>query len=237
MAIYYVNGKEIDIPTHKKPFGFGSEGNLYLIGDKLYKIYNSESLNEGFGNKQTFHQSLLGLNDKYKSFVLPETLIFDEQGQYVGYVAPLVDNQKNSNGVTGLEWDKFISNLRNLEIETDMLGQDRFLLIDLAYHNSIFNRTNEKLYMVDPGRYRHYSYFTITDYKSRNNVILTDYFKNMLRIDLNYFKLMHKNKIYSLVNTISNEVALGSYSYYFEKQKDNYESIHEFLQVKARFTK
>lgn len=35
MAIYYINGEKINIPTHKKTFGQGSEGCLYLVEDKL----------------------------------------------------------------------------------------------------------------------------------------------------------------------------------------------------------
>lgn len=237
MAIYYVNGEKIDIPTNKKPFGYGSEGKLYLVGDKLYKIYNPEALNEGFGNKHIYHSSLLSLNDQFKNFVLPQDLIFNQDGNYVGYVTDLVDGKKNKEGVTGLDWERFISNIRNLEIEVDMLSENRFLLIDLAFHNSIFNKDNGILYMVDPGRYRHYNYFSISDYKSRNNIILTDYFKHMLRMDINYFKIMHKNKMYPLVNAICNEIGTGSYSDYFEEKKDKYDSVHEFLQVKSRFVK
>lgn len=237
MAIYYINGEKVNIPTNKKPFGYGSEGKLYLIGDKLYKIYNPEALNEGFGNKKIYHQSLLGLSREFESFVLPEDLIFDEDGNYVGYVTKLVGEKKNKEGITRLDWNDFISNIKNLEIETAMLSENRFLLIDLAFHNSIFNQEEGKLYMVDPGRYRHYNYFSVSDYKSRNNIILTDYFKHMLRMDINYFKIMHKNKMYPLVNVISNEIGTGSYSDYFEEKKGKYDSVHEFLQVKSRFVK
>ena len=178
---------------------------MYLINDKLYKIYNPEALNEGFGNKKNFHQSLLGMSDSFHSFILPEDLIFDENGEYVGYVTKLVDKNKNKEGITGLDWDNFISNIRNLEIETEMLSEERFLLIDVAFHNAIFNRETGNLYMIDPGRYRHYNYFSLADYKKRNK--------------------------------ISNEIDTSNYSDYFESNKDKYDSVHEFLQVKSRFVK
>lgn len=237
MAIYYINEDKINIPTHKKPFGYGSEGKLYLIDDKLYKIYNPEAINEGFGNKYIYHSSLLGLNEQFKSFVLPQNLIFDENNNYVGYVTELIDRKKNREGVTGLDWEHFLSNIRNLEIEADMLSENRFLLVDLAFHNSIFNKEDSKLYMVDPGRYCHYKYFLINDYKRRNNLILTDYFKHMLKMDIHHFKLMHKNKMTPLVNAISNEIGTGRYSDYFEQYKDKCESVHEFLKIKSRFVK
>ena len=83
MAKYYVQGKEVIINTNKKEFASGSEGKLYIVDDKVYKIYHQSALNEGFGNKKTYHQSLLGLSEFYDHYVLPTDLIFDEEGNYV----------------------------------------------------------------------------------------------------------------------------------------------------------
>lgn len=71
MGKYYIQGKEIVINTNKKEFSSGSEGKLYVIGNKVYKIYHTVALNEGFGNKKIYHQSLLGLNKMFKHYVLP----------------------------------------------------------------------------------------------------------------------------------------------------------------------
>lgn len=237
MAQYYVQGETIKIDTNKKDFASGSEGRLFLIKGKLYKIYHPTALNEGFGNKKNYHQSLLGLSEKFQHFILPQDLIFDMDGNYAGYVTELVDKKKKKDGVTELEWDKFISNIKNIEIETNMLSQNRFLLVDLGYHNSIYSKEQEKLCMIDPGRYHHYSYFTLSDYKRQNKIILTDYFKQMLKMDIYYFKLMNKTKIFSLVNTMSEEIGDRNYSDYFEEQSEKYDSVHEFFKSKGRFVK
>lgn len=38
MAIYYIDNRIINIYWYHKPFTQGSEGRLYLIDNKLYKI-------------------------------------------------------------------------------------------------------------------------------------------------------------------------------------------------------
>ena len=114
MAIYYVDGTKINIPIHQKPFGQGSEGSLYLLNHKLYKIYYPKTLNEGFGNKKTYHQSLLEVKHLFKKFILPESLIFDADGNYAGYVTELVGDEKTKKeGITNESWDKLITNLKD----------------------------------------------------------------------------------------------------------------------------
>lgn len=236
MAIYYVNGEKIKIPTDKKPFGQGSEGSLYLIKDKLYKIYDSFTLNEGFGNKKIYHQSLLELNGMFEKFILPDALIFDENGTYCGYVTPLVGNKsKNKDGVTILDWDNFIGNLRDIENEIDLLSENRFLTVDVGYHNSIFSKENGNLYMIDPGRYHHQSYFTICDYKRKNKLILEDYFTRMLEREILSFKLVTSKKVKPLISMIKDEKNDISYSEYFESVKEKESSVHEFFKVKGRY--
>lgn len=237
MSKFYVQGKEIIINTNKKEFAGGSEGKLYLAGDKIYKIYHKNALNEGFGNKKIYHQSLLGLSDLYNHYVLPTDLIFDEEGNYVGYVTPLINKKKQKEGVTNLDWDNFITNITEIEKETDMLSESRFLLVDLGFHNSLFNPDDKKLYLVDPGRYHHQSLFTISDYKRRNKMMLSDYFKHMLEREIFYFKLVDKNKVTQLTNEIVTELDGRRYSEFFEEKEKSYDTLHEFIKTKAKFLK
>lgn len=235
MAIYYVNGGKINIPTHKRPFGKGSEGNLYLVNDKLYKIYNTDALNEGFGNKKIYHQSLLGLNEQFKKFILPESLIFDVNGNYVGYVTPLVgDKRKKKEGITSSSFDNFITNLKDIENEINLLSENRFLAIDVGYHNSIYSENDSNLYMIDPGRYHHQSFFSISDYTRRNKLMLDDYFLNMLEKEIIHFKLVPNRMAILLARMIAEERKDYKYSEYFEDIAEKEESIHEFLIKKGK---
>lgn len=236
MAKYYVDGKLVEIPIQKKAFGEGSEGKLYLLGGKLYKIYNPEALNDGLGNKRFYHQALLEVKDLFNTYVLPESLIFEEKGSYVGYMTEKVgEKKKQKEGITEETWPYFIENLEELEKETDLLSENRFLAIDMGFHNSIFSKENHKLYIVDPGRYHHQSYFTIGDYYRRNHLILNDYFFHMLEREIIYFKLMPYRKSTILVKKIEQEKGERSYSKYFEQVSQEYDSIHEFFKEKGKY--
>ena len=234
MAIYYVNGEKINIPTNKKPFGQGSEGSLYLVGDRLYKIYNHYALNEGFGNKKVYHQSLLQAKDLFKKFILPESLIFDIDGNYVGYVTPLIgDKSKKKEGITSGSWDNFITNLKDFENEIKILSENRFLAVDIGFHNSIYSTKDGNLYMIDPGRYHHQSFFAIGDYSRRNNLMLEDYFFHMLEREIIFFKLVPNNKGNLLARKLKEEKGELSYSEYFEEISETEENIHDFLKKKS----
>jgi len=236
MAIYYVNGEKINIPASKKPFGKGSEGCLYLINDKLYKIYYPSSLNEGFGNKRVYHQSLLAVKDKFNKFILPEDLIFDENGNYVGYTTILVgDKSKKREGITSGTWDNLVTNLKDFENEIKLLSENRFLTVDLGFHNSVFSKEDGNLYMIDPGRYHHESLFTVHDYHKRNKLMLENYFFHMLEREIIHFKLVPGKKAMLLAKKIQEEKLDRSYSEYFEEISQKEESIHEFIKKKGRF--
>ena len=237
MASLYTEGKEIVINMSKKPFAAGSEGQLYIVDGKVYKIYFSNALNEGFGDKKRYHQALLQVKDLVNHFVLPESLLFDDDGRYVGYVTDLVDRSRQKEGATSLAWDSFVSNIKNLEIETNILSDNRFLLVDLGFHNSLFSQKDGKLYMTDPGRYHRKSLFTVSDYKRRNQLMLTDYFRHMLERDIIYFKLVNKSKTNVLVSSIVQEIGDRRYSDYFENVSSDFESVHEFLSTKGKFIK
>lgn len=238
MAIYYVNGEKINIPTHNKPFGLGSEGCLYLIDNKLYKIYHPNSLNEGFGNKKFYHQSLLTVKDQFKKFILPEDLIFDAFGNYVGYTTPLVGGKnKKREGITSGSWDNLVTNLKDFEKEIKLLSENRFLAVDIGFHNSVFSKEDSSLYMIDPGRYHHESLFTIPDYHKRNKLMLENYFFHMLEREMIYFKLIPIKKVPLLAKNMQEEKLSKSYSEYFEEISQKEDSIHEFIKKKGRFLK
>lgn len=235
MAIYYVDGKKINIPTHRKPFGQGSEGCLYKIGNKLYKIYNTGALNEGFGNKRNYHQSLLEVKGVFKKFILPESLIFSEDGNYAGYVTELVgDNAKKKEGITNESWDKFIRNIKDFEQEIDLLSEYRFLTVDIGYHNSVFSEKEGNLYMIDPGRYHHKAFFTVSDYKRINRMMLNEYFLRMLEKETIHFKLAPATKVHSIIKTLEEEKESKRFSEYFENKAEKHESVHDFVKEKVK---
>lgn len=233
---FYVDGKEITIANNKKIFDCGSEGKLYQIENDVYKIYYPNTLNEGFGNKKIYHQALLGINNQFERIILPTSLIFDEYGNYVGYKCPLIE-ENNKIGLTELDWKLFLENLKKLEEEILLLSENRFLAIDFAFHNSIYSKKDQKIYMVDPGRYHHQSYFTLQDYINRNKKILEEYIFHMLEREIITYKLTTPKKATNFMKNIASSKENLSYSEYFYDYLLKYENVHEMIKVKSRFIK
>ena len=235
MGFYYISGERKYIDESKKPYGKGSEGKLYKIDNKLYKIYFPNALNEGFGDKKYYHQALLQVNNLFHSFILPNELIFDDI-DYVGYVTDMVGNGENKKeGFSTFVWDDFIRNVEELENETELLSLNRFLAVDIGIHNAVVSEKDKKLYMTDPGRYHHQTYFTTCDYTKRNKIMLNDFFLKMLEREIICYKLMNRNKSKQLINRIKIETEDKSYSNYFSEVSKKYESVHEFLTTKAKY--
>lgn len=232
----YVEGNEIKIDL-KKVFSSGSEGKLYKIGNDVYKIYYPNALNDGFGNKKMYHQSLIGISDKFDRIILPSSLIFDGYGNYIGYKCPIVGENNNKIGVTELDWNNFIQNIKKLEEEMMLLSEKRFLAVDFAFHNSIFSKEEQKLYMVDPGRYHHQPYFTINDYITRNKMIIEEYLFHMLEREIITYKLATPKKALLLMKSIALIKENLSYSEFFYNNSTKYDNIHEMLKVKSRYIK
>lgn len=234
----YVNGECIYIDIEKNPYAKGSEGRLYKKDDKLYKIYYDNSLSEGFGKKEVFHKSLLEFNDVCETFILPVALEFDKDKNYVGYVCKIVgDGNKKFYGISELNWDSFLANLKDIEKEKDFLTDNRFLLTDIGIHNAIFSKVKSKIYLVDPGRYHHEKYFTLEQYRKINNLMLKDFFKNLLKQEAIFYKLVKPKKATPLLNTIFNDITMENVSDYFAEISTNYENVQEFMKIKARYLK
>lgn len=240
MKTYYVDGEIIKIPDNKKPFGQGSEGKLYLINNKLYKVYYPNALNEGFGNKKNYHQSLLEIKNCFKKIILPESLMFESNRtySYCGYVTEVVGNgKKKKEGVTTLPWNLFISNIHDFEQEMDLLTENRFLAIDFVFQNSVFSEEDGNLYMVDPGRYHHVSYFTIVDYQRQNQLILNEYFIRMLEREMIYFRLIPNRKIKGFIYQLQEEREDKPFSEYFLENSEKYPNIQEMIKTKGKYLK
>jgi hypothetical protein len=91
--------------------------------------------------------------------------------------------------------------------------------------------------MTDPGRYHHLPYFTVSDYKNKNNLILNEYLFHMLEREIITFKLVKQpnRKAHLLAKTLEKEKGEKPYSEYFNEQVSKFESPQEFLKTKGRY--
>lgn len=234
---YYVNSEEITIDETKKPFDQGSEGKLYKIGDKLYKIYYKEALCEGHGNKFSHHSYFLTL--KTSSIELPHDLIFDKNNEYVGYVTKIINGDRiDKTGITLMNSKQFIKNIRLFENDVIKLGKNHILMCDVSTYNYLFDNDNFKMHIIDPGRYHIASNFTELDCIRMNLCQLDELITLLLYLDMIKYKSAGtKRKAMILKDIIHDEKGSNKYSEYLSENLVNFETPMDFIKYKSRFVK
>jgi hypothetical protein len=237
---YFVDGQKLNLPYTKKPFGQGSEGYVYKIGTMTYKIYFQDKLVEEYGHKHGFHSYLMGLNTKQIS--LPQALIFNELGDYVGYSAKLVPgDQKDRTGLTKIPTEDLLHNLTILEQDISTLSNNYVLMADLIPINSLLDKNTNTLNIIDPGRYHNYSK------NSRPNVSI--YEENMEQFDHLIDLLLlddflkekplgtSKKKLLHLRHYLEAKKGFQNYPEFFTKELKNQPNINEYVKTLGRYIK
>lgn len=237
---YYINGQKIKIDTSKKEFDKGSEGKIYKIDNTLYKIYYPEQLNEGYGEKEKFHSYLQTIATK--QIILPQDLIFQEDGKYVGYTTPFIPHdKKNKTGITKLDSKSFIKNLKILEEDTDILSNNYILQADVSPINYIFSKDSGIMNIIDPGRYRNHTKEFKYIYHLQNNIQLKKLIELLLLLDFYEFKpIGSKRKSQLLKEKIMADFNLSKedrMSDFFEKELKSHETVESYVKSLGKYIK
>lgn len=236
---YYVEGNKVSLPTDQEPFCKGSEGKIYKKGNYAYKIYYKEMLNENYGNKEKFHQYFLTIPTK--QIILPDKLIYTEDGEYIGYRTKMISGSKNKKtGIIRLPKSSFINNLKVLENDFNLLSNNYVLSADVSPVNYIFNKKDDTMNVIDPGRYRHHCLEKIDDYKRQNDKQLIHLIDLLLYLDLLEYKpIKTKRKIQELKDYIIQKRKKKdlSYSEFFEEELANYENAEEYAKSLTKYIK
>ena len=227
---YMVAGSKIEIDTDKKPFSKGSEGKVFLKNGTLYKIYYENALNEGFGDKLRYHSYLSSLTSN--QIDLPNDLIFDCNGNYVGYTTKLI-TRKNSQykGISLLDKKTLLTNIQTLLNDVNYLSDNYIFLNDVSIFNFILS--DDIMHIVDPGRYR------ITDsLKHDENIGQLKYLLTLLLyLDLKSNKVDKARKI-QMFRQMFQEELLNTYTMeYFEKILSEYNNLEEYSIERMRYIK
>ncbi|MBE6161671.1 MAG: hypothetical protein E7158_05600 [Firmicutes bacterium] len=229
---YMVAGSKIEIDTDKKPFSKGSEGKVFLKNGTLYKIYYENALNEGFGDKLRYHSYLSSLTSN--QIDLPNDLIFDNHGNYVGYTTTPITrktSQQKYRGITLLPKDILMNNLEILLKDIKNLTDNFILLNDVTILNFILQ--NEKMHIIDPGRYR-----IVSEKEEEENI---GQFKNLLSsliyLDLKYDKVDKIKKIQTFRSIFNEQLLSSSLLEFFDKELDGYNNVSEYAKERIRYIK
>lgn len=234
---YKINGEIINIPTEEKSYGHGSEGNVYKIGNEIYKIYYPNMINEGYGNKGNFHNRLLYIPTK--QIVLPNAIIEDLENNYVGYKTIFINgNTKNKTGITKMPSKKFIKNLHILEQDFSLLTKNYILAADVSPINYIYDQSQIKMYAIDPGRYRSHPSNSQISCEIQNTAQLNNWIETLLEIDfITYKPVNSKRKAQQLKRKIKELHKSEPYSNFFERELRNYEYVHDYAKSLEKYIK
>ena len=237
--IYLIDGKKENIPVEEKPFGQGSEGKIYKKGKYTYKIYFKNMLNEGHGQKENFHKYLLTIPTK--QIILPDKMIYSEDGAYQGYRTPLIPGSKRKKtGITLFDSKILIKNLQTLEKDFQTLSSNFVLVSDITPINYILNKKNNTMNIIDPGKYRHHCLDHSNTYISQNDSQLENLIELLLYLDfIEYKPINSKRKIQELkeyLKAIKRKEG-GRYSEFFEEKLQNFENINEYAKSLIKYIK
>lgn len=232
-----VDGKQINIETNKKCFDKGSEGQVYKIDNSIYKIYYPNMINEGFGNKFNHHKYMLMIDTK--QIVLPESIIYDLEGNYLGYKTKYIEGDlKNKTGITKMPSQTFIKNLEVLEEDFETLTNNYVLAADVSPINYIYNKNENTMNVIDPGRYKVHTNNLISFYRKQNTAQLNYLIELLLFQDFIAYKpIGSKRKSIILKNKIKISHKDEPYSEYFKRELKNHENVDSYAKSLGKYIK
>lgn len=229
--IYYVNNNPIDIPTTKKCLNSGSEGKIYRIDNKIYKIYYTNTISNMTQTTITCHKTMTTI--KTKQIILPTDLIYNAKGECCGYVNdPIPGDPNNKTGITKIASNKFIRNLEILQEDSTILGENLILMRDVNEDNYHYDSNTETMYILDSSRYTRKVNLEVEDYIRKNSNSLNALIEELLILDFKKFKpiktILPKRTAIRIVDRIKEKKQDLSYSEFFKSELQGYESVHEY---------
>lgn len=191
---YITNDNIIEIREKQKALGTGSEGKVFLIDGLVYKIYYPVQIFETGETKQKWHQYMLGIPTQ--QIYLPTSLIFTYySGYYAGYVTNFANgNQSKKQGFSKMNGEKLFTNLNVLYQDTDLLSKHFIKTQDLSIQNYIYDEENQKMNLIDPGRYHSINFEKYKNYFNENRQNLEKLIWELIALDLTKLKIAKTQK-------------------------------------------
>lgn len=233
--IYYVKDKPIDIPTHRRCFDHGSEGKVYKIENKIYKLYYKSWLHSMGKTLESRHKRLLTIPTEQT--ILPIDLIYNSFDEYAGYVASFVEKSPKTNtGITWMSSEKLINNLNILRSDFRILSENYILARDVNFDNYVYNQKTDKMYVIDPGRFVHKINLEKEDYIHKNQENLDELLKELLYLDFIKYKpldtLFPRRMAKNILQVIEERRGQNTYCDFLEQELSGYKNMDEYVSKK-----
>ncbi len=179
MKIFNSKGKCYDEKNLELISKIGSEFFVYKYGNNVVKIYK-ENYN---GKHLSLEKMKYLMSIPTKRILMPNDIVFDKNGNMIGYQMPLVENKKD---IKNEKVETILQEIRLLEHDVAMLSDKNVVLIDVGLENTIFNG---KINIIDPCNFSVNNFEEVKDYisleypnDSEKQVILKWNFSKMNRL-------------------------------------------------------
>lgn len=195
----------------------GQDGYVYRYEDKAIKLYHDNSAIKEHLNKKQI-DILSSLTTKH--IVLPKEKIISEE-KNIGFIMEYI-NLDTKKDILLANKQHIIKELKEIEEELALVGQNHFLLDDMQPHNLFYNGT---LYLFDPDSL---IYEEKVNFNRRNLELFSWYFIRDIIFSLN--NEITKKEQTSLVRKLHYLYKKGNYSTLstFLKEIINTENLKEF---------
>ena len=181
---YYIGNKEYDLSNDELEEYYldeGTEASCYKIEDFVMKIHHNYPNNDVLSEEDCKRL----INIKTNRIILPDDIVYDEDGNYLGYITKYIKSEKPK--IKNLKIGRLLYEFYNLEKEVKQLDEEDLLLDDLNYLNTLFSNG---IYLCDPGKY---SFVDSSDKKRFLNCFNRDTI-NYYEVNELLFKLFKFNK-------------------------------------------
>lgn len=172
--------------------GEGSNATCYLLdSNKVLKIYH-ENLSEYNKVHSVNFEPLL--NIKNNTFIFPEKLFVNKEGEVLGYISPFIEGDTLLDNPNDIKIYDFINNLDNVYEDISKISKEGVFTCEMGPKNIIFNN---KFYIIDTDTYfviKALSYDVCLSHNiSIFNASILDYIVRNEKIDQDLFTFINRN--------------------------------------------
>ena len=241
MVYYAANDKNnpVIVPDDAKPIGEGNEGKVYNIGGVAVKIINSTSWMDEY--KLDYLSSLVSP----KLILMPIQGIYDENGNYSGYIMKLLDCVKGEDAELNLmHCDDLIKSIKFIKSDAKLLSEQKVAMKDTKLRNAVINNRTNLINMIDPDRYlTPYSFnchFTeIEEFKKENDYWVNKLFESLFKrmIDQSADGFNNRKFRFYMREEIESVMDRGHVPEFIAGEVNGFDTVQDYMDHKHQYVK
>lgn len=204
----------VDNYENLKMIGGGDHADIYICGDKAYKIFNNESYLKNHVSKD-----LIG--KKSNLIVYPEELIQDNRtGTIIGYITPYIQSQTLEDVIYNTSFENLKEIYSEVEKQIREDSKNGLVVNDLTEKNIIWDEKNLKCRIIDTDEF---TFDSEKDHTEGNVKELTTAFIGALGRDIIRFTRDNNDLYHYMYSDGKYKIIYNSFNEYLDKLKEEVE--------------